>query len=76
MVSTKGRTTIPTEIRAALHINPGDRLEYAIQGDHAVIRVYRGLGALKGALPSERGKGMSIAQIRAALANAARRSVD
>jgi antitoxin PrlF len=71
-VTKKGQTTIPGEIREALQIKPGDRLEYAVEGDHATIRVHPGILALKGALASNRGKGMSFSQIRKAAANAAR----
>ena len=70
-VTKKGQTTIPGVIRKALHIRPGDRLEYLLEGDHAIMRVHPGLGALKGALSSNRGKGMSFSQIRAAAAKAA-----
>lgn len=69
-VTSKGQTTIPGEIRQALKIKPGDKLEYSVQGDHATIRVHPGLRALKGALASNKGKGLSFAQIRdAATAN-------
>jgi len=63
-VTKKGQTTIPSEVRAALHIQPGDRLEYIVEGDRALIRVHAGLSALKGALPSQRGKNLSFKQIR------------
>jgi antitoxin PrlF len=72
-VTSKGQTTIPGEIRDALRIKPGDRLEYAVEGDHAVIRVHPGTRSLKGALSSKKGHGMSFAQIREAAARAARR---
>ena len=70
-VTKKGQTTIPGEVREALKIRPGDRLEYAVHGDHAVIRVHPGTMSLKGALASDKGKGLSFAQIRAAAAAAA-----
>jgi AbrB family looped-hinge helix DNA binding protein len=71
-VTSKGQTTIPEKIRKALHIRPGDKLEYEVEGDRATIRVHAGLRSLEGALASKRGKGMSFAQIRE-LAAAARR---
>lgn len=70
-VTNKGQTTIPGAIRKALQIQPGDRLEYVLEDDHAVIRVHPGIRALKGALASGRGKGLSISQIRAAAARKA-----
>jgi antitoxin PrlF len=72
-VTSKGQTTIPGEIRKALQIKPGDKLEYVVDGDHATIRVHPGTRSLKGALASKKGKGMAFAQIReAAAAKAAR----
>ncbi len=71
-VTSKGQTTIPGKIRKALRIKPGDRLEYAVRGDYATIRVHPGARSLKGMLASQKGKGMSFAQIREAAATAAR----
>lgn len=72
-VTSKGQTTIPGEIRRALKIRPGDRLEYEVEGDHATIRVHPGTQSLKGALASSKGKGLSFAQVREAAAEAATR---
>ena len=69
-ITSKGQTTIPGEIRAALRIHSGDKLEYVVHGDHATIRVHPGTRSLKGALASIKGKGKSFAQIRAAAAQA------
>ncbi len=69
-VTQKGQTTIPGAVRDALHIQPGDKLEYTIDGNQAVIRVHPGLRSLKGALASSKGKGLSFARIRQAAANA------
>jgi len=71
-VTSKGQTTIPEKIRKALRIKPGDKLEYAINGDYATIRVHPGIRSLKGVLASKKGKGMSFAEIRAAAAEATR----
>jgi antitoxin PrlF len=65
-VTSKGQTTIPGKIRKALGIKPGDRLEYAVEGNRASIRVHPGVRSLKGALASSKGKDMSFAEIRAA----------
>jgi AbrB family looped-hinge helix DNA binding protein len=72
-VTSKGQTTIPGEIRDALKIKPGDRLEYAVEGDHATIRVHPGAQSLKGALASRKGRGMSFNEIRRAAAKSAMR---
>lgn len=63
-VTKTGRTTIPCEIRKSLGIRPGVKLEYKIDGDRIIVRVHRGLLALKGALASDKGRLVSLAQIR------------
>ncbi len=63
-VTRKGQTTIPGPVREALHIQPGDKLEYDIQGSQVTIRVHPGVMALQGELASSKGKGLSFAQIR------------
>jgi antitoxin PrlF len=70
-VTRKGQTTIPGKIRKALQIKPGDKLEYAVEGDHATIRVHPGTRSLKGVLASKKGKNMSFGEIREAAAKAA-----
>lgn len=72
-VTSKGQTTIPGSIREALRMKAGDRLEYVLDGDRVSIRVHPGLTSLKGALKSDKGKGMSFAQIREAAARNAMR---
>ena len=72
-VTSKGQTTIPGEIRQALNIKPGDRLEYSLTGDRVTIRVHPGTQAVRGVLASKKGKGMSFAQIREAAAEIARK---
>ena len=67
-VTSKGQTTIPGEIRNALKIKPGDRLQYQIEGDHVTLRIQPGTKTLKGALASNKGKNLSFAEIRGAAA--------
>jgi antitoxin PrlF len=69
-VTSKGQTTIPGKIRKALQINPGDILEYTVEGDRATIRVHPGTRSLKGVLAS---KGKSFTQIREAAVTATRK---
>ena len=71
-ITSKGQTTIPERIRRALRMKPGDKLEYELQGDRAMIRVHPGLRSLKGVLASKKGKGLSFAEIRERAAEAAR----
>jgi antitoxin PrlF len=72
-VTSKGQTTIPEKIRKALRIKTGDKLEYEVEGERATIRVHPGVRSLKGVLASKKGKRMSLAQIREAAAEVARR---
>lgn len=37
-VTAKAQTTLPSGVRKALGVKPGDRLAYVIEGDQAVIR--------------------------------------
>jgi antitoxin PrlF len=71
-VTSKGQATIPEKVRKALRIKPGDKLEYEVDGDRATLRVHPGIRSLKGALASNKGKGMAFAEIREAAAEAAR----
>jgi antitoxin PrlF len=73
-VTKKGQTTIPGEVRQALNIKPGDKLEYAVEGDRVMFRVHPGLRSLRGALVSGNGKNLTFAQIREAAAKAANQS--
>ena len=70
-VTSKGQTTIPEKIRKALRIKPGDKLEYAVEGDWATIRVHPGIRSLRGVLASKKGKRMSFAEVRKATAEVA-----
>jgi AbrB family looped-hinge helix DNA binding protein len=37
-LTSRGQTTIPKPIRNALGLQPGDRVEFTLQGDHVVLR--------------------------------------
>ena len=67
-VTKRGQTTIPGAIRQALRIQPGDRLQYEIDGDQVIFRRHPGAMALKGALSSSKGKDLTFTQIRKAAA--------
>ncbi|MBV9072470.1 MAG: AbrB family transcriptional regulator [Acidobacteria bacterium] len=74
-VTTRGRITIPQQIREALQIRSGDKLEYAIFPGEVRIRVLSRLISLRGILASKKGRGMSFDQIRRLAATAARARV-
>ncbi len=59
-VTSKGQTTIPAEVREALRIRPGGRLQCEVKGDHVLFRIHSGTKALKGTLASSRGKDLSF----------------
>ncbi len=37
-LTSKGQTTIPLEVRQALHLKPKQRLTYDIQGDQVILK--------------------------------------
>ncbi|MHB8216132.1 MAG: AbrB/MazE/SpoVT family DNA-binding domain-containing protein [Candidatus Sulfotelmatobacter sp.] len=43
-ISSKGQITVPQEIRKRLGLAPGDRVEFAVEGDLTVIRPARSQG--------------------------------
>ena len=49
-VTRKGQTTLPLQIREALHLQPGDRISYEVLGDSVVTRAQPGVMALFGSL--------------------------
>lgn len=72
-ITAKGQTTIPVEVRRALGLKPGDRIDYVIR-DGRVELAPRNLRAgdlagLLGAPPS--GESLTLADIDAAIGEAA-----
>ena len=37
-LTSRGQTTIPKSIREALHLQPGDQVEFILEGDEVVLR--------------------------------------
>ena len=37
LITTKGQTTIPKKIRDHLHLQPGDKIDFVIEEDGAVV---------------------------------------
>lgn len=51
-VTSKGQTTIPSEIREIMSLTPGDRLEFISNGKYiTIIPINKSLTTLKGILP-------------------------
>jgi AbrB family looped-hinge helix DNA binding protein len=53
-ITKKGQTTIPGEVREALNIKPGERLEYTVEGDHATFGFIRRCGPPRARWPAIR----------------------
>lgn len=64
-ITHKGQTTLPIQIRRALHLKAGDKLVYEIQGDAVLIRPHPGVQAVFGMLkppPSKTGVPFDVAR--------------
>ncbi len=70
-VTGKGQMTAPQKVRKTLRVKPGDKLESDTQGTQATIRAHPGIRSLKGVLASNKGKGMSFAEVREVTARGA-----
>ena len=55
-ITSKGQTTIPAEVRAALGVGPGDRVEFTRQpdGQYTLRKARHGLEALRGIIKTDR----------------------
>ncbi len=49
-ITSRGQTTLPKAVRAALGVEPGDRVRYILQGDDVRILAVRPLSRLYGFL--------------------------
>lgn len=65
-ITSKGQTTLPAQIRRALHLKAGDRIVYEIQGDSVLIRPQPTSMAVFAALRPPAGKsGVAFEEARA-----------
>lgn len=72
-LTTRGQTTIPKPIREALGLQPGDRVEFTLEGDHVLLRrAGADLSALDGMLDQSEGEPVSIEQMNDAIGRATR----
>ena len=54
VITKKGQTTIPKEIRAFLKFGPNDKLFYIIEGEKVVLKPLRGdILELRGSVPAK-----------------------
>jgi antitoxin PrlF len=67
--------TIPSKVRSALGVLPGDRIEFIEKekGQFAIVAATRSVKELKGILRSKRSKPVSIKEMNVAIARGAAR---
>jgi antitoxin PrlF len=72
-VTSKGQITIPSQVRNALGLEAGDRVEFVEQGkgQFAIVAATRSVQELKGRFQSRRGKPVTIEEMNAAIAKRA-----
>ena len=76
-LTTRGQTTIPKPIRDALDLQPGDRLEFTLQGDQVVVRrAEADLSTLDGMLDRSGKQAVSIEKMNDVIGQAASEGVD
>lgn len=68
-LTSKGQITIPAQVRDALGLEAGDRLEFVEQGkgQFAIIPATRSVRELKGMFRGKRSKPVSIEEMNAAI---------
>jgi AbrB family looped-hinge helix DNA binding protein len=72
-LTSKGQITIPKDVREALHLEPGDRLDFMIQDDGRVLFQPATVKAqeLKGILQRKGRRPVTLADMHAAIARRA-----
>jgi antitoxin PrlF len=75
-VTSKGQITIPVQVRAAMGVDPGDRIEFVevAKGEFNIVAATRSVRELKGMFRGRRRKPVSIEEMNAAIAKGASRS--
>jgi AbrB family looped-hinge helix DNA binding protein len=71
-LTSKGQITIPKDVRDALHLRPGDRLDFVVQADGTVrmLPITGSVKRLKGMLPKP-SRALSLEEMDAAIAKGA-----
>ena len=69
-LTSKGQITIPVEVRDALGLDAGDRVEFieVEKGKFAIVAATRSVQELKGLFQGKRSKPVSIEEMNAAIA--------
>jgi antitoxin PrlF len=68
-VTSKGQITIPAQVRTALGVGAGDRLEFVEveKGQFAIVAATRSVQELKGLFRAKRSKPVSIEEMNSAI---------
>lgn len=76
-ITSKGQVTIPVQVRAALGLDAGDRIEFVEvgKGQFAIVAATRSVRELKGLFQGKRSKPVSIEEMNAAIARRASESL-
>jgi antitoxin PrlF len=77
-ITSKGQVTIPVQVRSALGLDAGDRIEFVevARGQFAIVAATRSVRELKGMFQDRRRKPISIGEMNAAIARRAAGSRD
>jgi antitoxin PrlF len=75
-LTSKGQITIPIQVRNALGLDTGDRIEFVevSKGQFAIVAATRSLQQLKGAFYDKRRNPVSVEEMNAAIAKRASKS--
>ena len=75
-VTSKGQITIPIQVRNALGVDAGDRIEFVEvgKGEFSIVAATRSVKELNGLFKGRRRKPVSIEEMNAAIARRASRS--
>jgi len=75
-ITSKGQITIPVQVRAALGVDAGDRIEFVEvgKGEFNIVAATRSVKELNGMLYRKGRKPVSIEEMNAAIAKGASRS--
>jgi antitoxin PrlF len=75
-ITSKGQITIPVQVRAALGVDAGDRIEFVEvgKGEFNIVAATRSVKELNGMLQRKGRKPVSIEEMNAAIAKGASRS--
>jgi len=66
-VTAKGQTTLPKDVRAALHLHPGDTLRYLLLDGEVRILKARPVSELEGSLCRPSQKPVSLEEMEVAI---------